>query len=322
MNALEKISAWLDDAAITDLCINADGQAWIDRGTGLEPQLSDEGARRELAAGLKGWVLEQLSRAGRSWDARNPFVDSPLPPAHRLHAVFPPVGGEGVSVSLRRLGRTLGGPAEARWASSGRFYEPLRQAVASGQSVLIAGSTGSGKTTLLNDLLASVPARERLVALEDTPELAPAHPHFVALQSRAANADGFGEVTIRALLRQALRMRPDRILVGECRGGEVLDLLQALNTGHEGSLATIHANSARDALRRLEILALLSAPESLSIAALREWIAAGIRWVAHVRRGADGQRRIHELVRVQGIESGTILLRPWEAGGARPGDVL
>jgi pilus assembly protein CpaF len=176
--------------------------------------------------------------------------------------------------------------------------------------VLVAGSTGSGKTTLLNDLLAFIPRNERILALEDTPELSPRHPHFVALQSRAANADGFGEISIRNLLRQALRMRPDRILVGECRGPEVLDLLQVVNTGHQGSLATIHANSARDALRRLEILALLSAPESLSLTALREWIASGIQWVAHVAREKNGTRRIRELVQVQGIESGTILLRP------------
>jgi pilus assembly protein CpaF len=227
--------------------------------------------------------------------------------------VFPPIGGAGITLSLRRLGRALDAQDEARWRAPDRFYERLQRAVQSGQTILIAGSTGSGKTTLLNDLLGYVPPRERILALEDTSELAPRHPHFVTLQARASNADGYGEITIRNLLRQALRMRPDRILLGECRGPEVLDLLQVLNTGHQGSLATIHANSARDALRRLEILSLLAAPESMSVSILREWIAVGIQWIAHVQRAPDGKRRIRELVRTQGMESGTILLRPVDA---------
>jgi pilus assembly protein CpaF len=319
---LRALPEWMADPKITDICINADGRAWIDRGRGLEAQALESEDPARLAAQLKAWVLDQLSRSGKSWDARHPFVDSPLPPAHRLHAVFPPVGGEGITLSLRRLGRTLDTPAEERWSASGRVYELLRRAVASAETVLVAGSTGSGKTTLVNDLLASVPQQERIIALEDTPELFPRHPHFVALQSRSANADGFGEISIRNLLRQSLRMRPDRIIVGECRGPEVLDLLQVVNTGHRGSLATIHANSARDALRRLEILVLLSAPESLSLAALREWISSGIQWVAHVQREENGLRRIRELVRVQGMESGTILLRPMDTGGIPSRDVV
>jgi pilus assembly protein CpaF len=313
---LGRLQEWISDPTVTDICINADGRAWLDRGQGMVLQEGTSEDPVQVASQLKGWVLEQLSRSGKSWDARNPFVDSPLPPSHRLHAIFPPVAGDGMTLSLRRLGRALESSAEARWSSSARLFEQLRQAVSSAQTVLVAGSTGSGKTTLLNDLLASIPQNERIIALEDTPELSPRHPHFVALQSRTANADGFGEISIRGLLRQALRMRPDRILVGECRGQEVLDLLQVINTGHQGSLATIHANSARDALRRLEILALLSAPESLSLTALREWITSGIRWVAHVAREKDGTRRIRELVQVQGMESGTILLRPADPGGA------
>jgi pilus assembly protein CpaF len=169
----------------------------------------------------------------------------------------------------------------------------------------------------LNDLLAFAAPEERLLAIEDTPELFPQHPHFLSLLSRPPNADGFGEVTIRTLLKQSLRMRPDRILVGECRGAEVLEFLQVLNTGHRGSLATIHANSARDALRRLELLCLLSAPESVSISALREWIASGIQWVAYVERSPKAGRRIQEVARLQGIEAGTILLRPVLDAGAR-----
>jgi pilus assembly protein CpaF len=175
--------------------------------------------------------------------------------------------------------------------------------------VLLCGATGSGKTTLLGDLLAEVPAGERILAIEDTPELNPDHPHFLSLYSRPANADGFGEVTLRALLRQTLRMRPDRIVLGECRGPEVLELLQALNTGHRGAMATLHANSCRDALRRVELLCLLASSGSIPQSAIRELLGSGISWVAHVSR-EEGQRRIDEICRVEGREGDTLLLRP------------
>ncbi len=312
MNLVTQLESWLQDEKITDICINADGRAFIDRGQGLErPACEDAVAQHsDAAAQLKAWILDRLSQAGRSWDARHPFADAPVLPAHRLHVAFPPVSGGGPALSLRRLGRTLAAPPEERWKTSLPSYRLLREATNRGESIVLAGATGSGKTTLLNDLLSAVPSNERLIALEDTPELFPRHPHFVSLQSRAANADGFGEVTIRQLLRQSLRMRPDRILLGECRGSEVLDLLQVLNTGHRGSLATVHANSARDAVRRIETLALLSAPESFSHAVLREWIASGIQWIAHLDRLPDGSRRIREVARVQGIDAGVVLLRP------------
>jgi pilus assembly protein CpaF len=175
--------------------------------------------------------------------------------------------------------------------------------------ILNTGPTGSGKTTLAADLLSEVPPQERVIALEDTPELNPRHPHFLSLISRPPNSDGFGEVTLRSLLRQTLRMRPDRIILGECRGGEVLDLLQSLNTGHQGSLATLHANSARDALRRIELLCLLQPGSPLPIPTIRELLAGGIQWVAHVKR-AGQTRVISEISKVEGREGDTILLRP------------
>ncbi|MEN9723598.1 MAG: Pertussis toxin liberation protein [Pseudomonadota bacterium] len=316
MSLIHRLETWLADPAITDICIHGPQRTFIDRGQGMEAQLPSLDASTESHR-LKSWTLDQLSKAGKSWDARSPFIDAPLEPSHRLHVVFPPIAGTELALSIRRLGRSHSASSNERWASNSVAFQTLKQAVERQETILISGSTGSGKTTLLNDLLAFAAPEERLLAIEDTPELFPQHPHFLSLLSRPPNADGFGEVTIRTLLKQSLRMRPDRILVGECRGAEVLEFLQVLNTGHRGSLATIHANSARDALRRLELLCLLSAPESVSISALREWIASGIQWVAYVERSPKAGRRIQEVARLQGIEAGTILLRPVLDAGAR-----
>ena len=326
MNAPEWLGDALADRRLTDLCLNArpDGgcQIFADRGDGLERALDWHWTAEEL----RGWVLEQISRAGRSWDARYPFVDAALASGHRLHVAFPPLAKDGMLVSLRRLAAAgsrvegAGSGAETRWASS-PLFPILREAVRAGDSVLIAGATGSGKTTLASDLLETVPPLERILALEDTPELAPAHPHFLSLLSRPPNSDGCGEVTLRTLLRQALRMRPDRIVLGECRGPEVLDLLQILNTGHRGALATLHANSPRDALRRAELLCLLSpAGSGIPLGVVRELLANGIQWIAQVKRrlpdgpGEGPRRELAELCRVEGQEGGVILLRPIVGG--------
>lgn len=307
-------AAALTDPSITDLCLNGAESAFLDRGQGMEA--FDAGIRH--ADELRDWVLEQLSRLGKSWDARHPFVDGVIEPGLRLHAVFPPLARQGVLVSLRRIRATdLGadperGQAEAHGRWPGAAFLRLSEAVARGEAVLIAGATGSGKTTLASDLLSFVSRAERIIALEDVPELRPVHPHFLALLSRASNADGFGEVSLRTLLRQALRMRPDRIVLGECRGSEVIELLQALNTGHGGALATLHANSPRDALRRVELLALMGSGGALPMLAIRELLASGIRWLAQVERrpANQGGRQITELCRVEGREGDTILLRP------------
>lgn len=310
---------WLDraltDSKITDLLLNGSERVFADRGNGLEP-LEGSAAASWKDEEMRAWVLDQVSAAGKTWDARFPFIDATLASGHRLHVAFPPLARQGVLVSLRRLPRNSGqGDDEqrartrrARWQNSG-FYEKLADAVRVGDSVLISGSTGSGKTTLASDLLEEVPHDQRILALEDTPELSPSHPHFVSLTSRPPNADGFGEVTLRTLLRQALRMRPDRIILGECRGAEVLDLLQALNTGHRGSLATLHANSPRDALRRAELLCLLAAAGSVPLMAIRELLAVGIQWLAQVKR-IGPERSITEVWHVDGREGETILLRP------------
>jgi pilus assembly protein CpaF len=310
----EWLTRLLEDPRVTDLCLNGPELIFADRGAGLEPAQLERPQWCEDE--MKSWVLEQISLAGKTWDARFPFIDATLPSGHRLHVAFPPLARQGILVSLRRLPRPCAeadtlrrsDARRARWLRS-PLYERLAQAIHAGDSILISGATGSGKTTLASDLLEEVPPEERILALEDTPELAPHHPHFVSLTSRPPNADGFGEVTLRTLLRQALRMRPDRIILGECRGAEVLDLLQALNTGHRGSLATLHANSPRDALRRAELLCLLAASGTVPLTAVRELLAVGVQWIVQVKR-IGAQRKITELWRVDGREGDTLLLRP------------
>lgn len=310
--------AWLERALrhpeITDICINGTQGTFVDRGHGLE-SLQEAGLGGEVPDfwsddEMKHWVLEQLAAAGKTWDAKFPFVDSTMGSGHRLHVAFPPLSQAGLLISIRRLAsaRHTREPRHERWKGDS-FFPLLKEAVIRGESILISGSTGSGKTTLATDLLSFIPPHERVVALEDTPELAPAHPHFLSLVSRPPNADGFGEVTLRMLLRQTLRMRPDRIILGECRGSEVLDLLQALNTGHHGAMATLHSNSPRDALRRMELLCLLASGGTVPLVAIRELVAAGVQWVAQVRRNG-AHREISELWRVEGREGDTILMRP------------
>ena len=293
---------------ITDICLNGENSIYIDQGSGLE-LLDPSHSTAYNESELRTWVIQELSQMGKTWDAKHPFIDGTLSSGHRIHVAFPPLSQQGILVSLRRLAQAQpAGSVTYRWQNS-PLFEKLKAIVLSGESLLIAGSTGSGKTTLLSDLLGFIPPHERIIALEDTPEISPNHPHFISLVSRPANADGYGEVTLRALLKQTLRMRPDRILLGECRGAEVLELLQALNTGHKGAMATLHANSPRDALRRVELLCLLTAGSSLTSSSVRELISLGIQWVAHVER-TGSVRRVSELSRIEGREGDTILMRP------------
>ncbi|MFZ9596728.1 MAG: CpaF family protein, partial [Bdellovibrionia bacterium] len=269
--------------------------------------------RFESESELRTWVITQFSQAGKTWDAKHPFVDGTLASGHRFHVTFPPLSPRGILVSLRRLSNPPLNPFESnlrthRWKNS-PLYPHLARAIRDGQNILISGATGSGKTTLANDLLEEVPPTERMIALEDTPELHPRHPHFISLVSRPPNADGFGEVTLSTLLKQTLRMRPDRIILGECRGKEVYELLQSLNTGHRGSLATLHANSPREALRRIELLCLLAQPGAIPVPVIRELLALGIQWIAQVKK-IGAERKIVELCQLQGREGDTLLLRP------------
>ncbi|MDV6233652.1 TadA family conjugal transfer-associated ATPase [Rhodococcus cercidiphylli] len=286
----------LTEPGVTDVLVTAPDQVWIDRGRGLERtgiRFADEAAVRRLAQRLA------LS-AGRRLDDAQPWVDGRLPGVGqgafgvRLHAVLAPVASGGTCVSLRVLRPATQGLAALRasGAVTADGYELLRRIVLGRLAFLVVGGTGAGKTTLLAALLGEVDPAERIVCVEDAAELAPAHPHVVRLVARAPNVEGVGEVSVRQLVRQALRMRPDRLVVGEVRGAEVIDLMTALNTGHDGGAGTIHANSPAEVPARLEALAALG---GMGRDALHSQLAAAVQVVLHVHRSSDGTRRLREI---------------------------
>ncbi|HEY8534127.1 MAG TPA: TadA family conjugal transfer-associated ATPase [Micromonospora sp.] len=272
----------LTDPEVTDVLVNGT-EVWVDRGDGLRrvPMALDHAQVRRLAQRL-------AAACGRRLDDACPFVDARLPDGTRLHAVLPPVATTGPYLSFRTFRHRPFTLAElvARQTVAESVAPVLEAIVAARLAYLVTGGTGSGKTTLLNTLLGLVPPTERIVLVEDAAELRPAHPHVVGLQARAANVEGTGRITLGDLVRQALRMRPDRIVVGECRGAEIVDLLCALNTGHEGGAGTLHANSPSDVPARLEALGLLGA---LPRAALHAQVAAALQVVVHLRRTATGR---------------------------------
>ena len=274
-------------AHVTDVLVNSPDDVWIDRGDGLERtdvHFAAEADVRRLAQRLAG-------AAGRRLDEASPYVDARLPDGTRLHCVIPPIATSGTTISLRVPRRTAF--TVDQLVASGSLDEAaadwVRRIVDERLALLISGGTGTGKTTVLSTLLGLVPHDERVVIVEDSSELDPDHPHAVRLQSRPANVEGAGLVTLRDLVRQALRMRPDRLVVGEVRGAEVVDLLAAMNTGHEGCCATLHANSASDVPARLEALGLMA---GLDRAAVHALAAAGIDVVIHLERKVGGRRQL------------------------------
>jgi pilus assembly protein CpaF len=300
----------LSEPGITDILVNGPNEVYVDRGSGLERvtlRTGDESAIRRLATRL-------AATAGRRLDDATPYVDVRLSDGTRFHAVLSPVAAPGTCLSLRVPARKVFDLDDLVAAGS---LPPggvvvLRDLLDARLAFLISGGTGTGKTTLLNSLLSLIDGSERLVLVEDASELRPDHPHVVRLEARPPNVEGSGEITLRDLVRQALRMRPDRLVVGEVRGAEVVDLLSALNTGHEGGCGTVHANSAADVPTRLEALGALA---GLGREALHSQLSSALQAVVHLVRGPDGRRRVSE-VRVVSRADGYAITLPAVRFGA------
>jgi pilus assembly protein CpaF len=288
---------------VSEIMVNSAVDVFVERNGRLErasAAFSDDAAIRNV-------IDRIVSPLGRRIDEASPLVDARLADGSRVNAIIPPVALKGPALTIRRFNRSVLSPRNLveLGSASEAMIEFFRICVQERKSIVVSGGTGSGKTTLLNVLSNLIPASERLITIEDAAELKLRHDHLVCLEARPANAEGRGAVTIRDLVRNSLRMRPDRIIVGECRGGEALDMLQAMNTGHEGSLTTVHANTPRDVLSRLEVLTLMGGVD-LPVAAIREQIASALDLIVHQARLRDGSRRITSVTEVTGIESGRV----------------
>jgi len=298
----------LADPAVEDVLVNGPHEVYVERRGRVERADVGFGSEQELRDAIE----RILAPLGRRVDELSPMADARLDDGSRVNVVIPPLAVDAPALSIRRFAGER--PSAERLVElgtlTGETREILADAVSGRRSVLISGGTGSGKTTLLNALSAHIARSERVITIEDAAELRLRQPHVVRLETRPPSIEGRGEVTIRDLLRNALRMRPDRIVIGEVRGAEALDLLVALNTGHDGALSTVHANSPEDALRRLETLALM-AGVGLPHDAVREQLARGIDLVAHMRRASGGQRVLEAIGEVVAVAGGVGVSELW-----------
>ena len=301
----------LADREVEELMVNGYDHVYVERRGRIER--SD--VRFESDQQLRDTIERILAPVGRRVDELSPMADARLADGSRVNVVIPPLAVDGPALSVRRF--TASRPDPDGLVASGTLTEELRtllaDAVAARRSILVSGGTGSGKTTLLNALSAWIGPDERVVTIEDAAELRLRQTHVVRLESRPPSVEGRGEVTIRDLLRNALRMRPDRIVIGEVRGAEALDLLTALNTGHDGALSTVHANSPADALRRVETLALM-AGIGLPHEAIREQLARGVDLLVHMARGEGGARLVTEVAEVVRAAAGVGVREVWRRG--------
>jgi pilus assembly protein CpaF len=303
----------LSDPRVDEVMVNGPGAVFVEREGRVE--------RTDVAFGSDAELLHAIERVlaplGRRVDEASPLCDARLPDGSRVNVVIPPLALSGPCLTVRRFRREGFSLRQlvANGTLSAGAADFLALCVAARASVLVSGGTGSGKTTTLNALSGAIPGEERIVTIEDAAELRLRQRHVVRLESRPPNLEGRGEVTIRQLVRNALRMRPDRIVVGEVRGPEALDMLQALNTGHEGSLTTVHANSPEDALRRIETLALM-AGVGLPHSAVREQVASALDVVVHQVRLPDGSRVVERICEVVRVAGGVGVREAYRRGGA------
>ncbi len=309
----------LADDAVREIMVNGPDAIFTER----SGRITRAAHRFSGETALRGIVDRIVAPIGRRVDDASPMVDARLPDGSRVNVVVAPLALRGTAVTIRRFGKRR--PSAQDMLDGGTLsrdmLEFLRVCVGHRRNMIVSGGTGSGKTTLLNVLSSLIPREERVVTIEDSAELAFDHPNLVALETRPRNMEGRGEITVRDLVRNALRMRPDRIVIGECRGGETLDMLQAMNTGHDGSLSTVHANSPRELLSRLEVMVLMSGVE-LPVHAIREQIAASVHVVVHQARFPSGARRITRITEVTGISAGVVQTQDifrYEAGSGDPG---
>ncbi|WP_028319518.1 CpaF family protein [Desulfobulbus elongatus] len=304
---LGPIEPLIQDETVQDILVNGFNQVFVERQGMLEHtdiQFRDNDHLMQI-------VDRIVAGVGRRVDESSPMVDARLPDGSRVNVIIPPLALDGPVVSIRKFGRT---PVSLENLLATKACTPemdrfLRAAVRSKLNVLISGGTGAGKTTLLNILSGYIPPAERIVTIEDSAELRLNQPHVVKLESRPPNIEGKGEVTLTDLVKNSLRMRPDRIIVGEARGGEVMDMLQAMNTGHPGSMSTIHANTPKDALSRMEVMAGMGTA-LFSERALRGLIASAIHLIVQLARLPDGVRRVVSISEIHGIRDGTIMVEP------------
>ncbi len=296
----------LDDNSVTEIMVNAHDQIFIERAGRIEKSAVNFTDDRAVLSAIERIVTP----LGRRIDESSPMVDARLKDGSRVNAVIPPVALRGPSISIRKFAkRKLVGEDLLTFGSLNRpMLEFLIMAVKERRNIVVSGGTGSGKTTLLNILSNFIPEEDRIVTIEDAAELKLVQPNLVSMEARPPNMEGKGQITIRDLVKNALRMRPDRIVVGECRGGEALDMLQAMNTGHEGSLTTAHANNPRETLSRLEVMVMMAGME-LPMTVVREQIASAVDLIVHQKRFPCGSRKVSHISEVTGIESGTIQLQ-------------
>ena len=293
----------LADESISEIMVNGPGDVFVET-RGVLRRLP---SRFTSSRSLSGIIERLLQATGRRVDESSPMVDARLSDGSRINVVVPPLALDGAAITIRKFSRQCLSIDDllAVGTLSEQMAHCLNLAVRARCNIVISGGTGTGKTTLLNCLSAQIPATERVITIEDSAELQLQHSNLVRLESRPANLEGRGLVSIRDLVRNALRMRPDRIVIGECRGAEALDMLQAMNTGHDGSLTTAHANSTRDLLSRLEVMVLMAGMD-LPLAAIREQIASAIHLVVQLGRASNGVRRVVQIAEITGTEAGRI----------------